>query len=453
METEPKNPKKYTIPFSIRVLVLFIFMLFLAFSIAHSKVYFSIGASILVLLSFFDLKKSIVRRFTAMDDFLESIKYKDFSRNYSETKGTDEMKNLFKKFNDVNRTIKNINTEKERQYLYLQKILKLVDVGIIAYNLETGDVLWSNESIKKILDFPSFKNIDFVAKRNPILYRTIFETRHSDANSVTLQVNNETFQVLLSDTIFEIEEQSFKLVLLQNIDETLNRKEAEAWKKLLSVMTHEIMNSIAPISSLAETLHSQLNTNSTKNRLHLTDLEDFNAGLLSIKRRSEGLLKFAKTYRSLNKVTQLNLEKIYVQKLFDHIRNLMQASLKEKNIEVDFMLENPKSQIEIDPYLIEQVLINLLLNAIDSCANEREGKIEFASKTDINGLHIIQIKDNGKGIRPEIMDRIFVPFFSTKKTGSGIGLSLCKQIMIMHQGKIHVQSEFGKGTLIRLLFK
>lgn len=387
-----------------------------------------------------------------MDDFFESVKYRDFSRWFSEKHGSQDLRELHKGFNLVNKTIKQIDNEREAQFLYLQKILEMVNVGIMAYNVESGEVLWANDSLLKTLDFPSIKNISFVEKRHPQVYEELFETYHSTTASVRLEMKQETLNVLISDTVFEMEANSFKLIVLQNIEETLSRNESEAWKKLLSVMTHEIMNSIAPISSLAETLEKEIQNNLANPTEHALDMEDLSAGIQSIKRRSEGLLKFAKTYRSLNKVTQLNLTNVKIAELFNNIQTLMQPSIENKNIKVAFLLEIPELQINIDSYLIEQVLINLILNAIEACQKIPKAKIEIAAHKKMNGKVIIRITDNGKGIPEEIKDSVFVPFFSTKKTGSGIGLSLSKQIMLLHKGRIQINSSEGIGTAISLYF-
>lgn len=387
-----------------------------------------------------------------MDDFFESVKYRDFSRWFSEKHGPADIRELHKGFNLVNKTIKSIDNEREAQFLYLQKILEMVNVGIVAYNVESGEVLWANDSILKTLDFPSFKNISFVEKRHPKLYDELFETYHSTTASVTLEMKQETLNVLISDTVFEMEANSFKLIVLQNIEETLSQNESEAWKKLLSVMTHEIMNSIAPISSLAETLEKEIQNNLKDPDASPLDIDDLNSGIKSIKRRSEGLLKFAKTYRSLNKVTQLNLANVRIDELFNNIKTLMLPSIENNNIKIEFLVESPDLQINIDSYLIEQVLINLLINAIEACQEIPSAKIQITANKKINGNVIIRITDNGKGIPEEIRDTVFVPFFSTKKTGSGIGLSLSKQIMLLHKGRIQIKSLEGEGTIISLLF-
>lgn len=393
-----------------------------------------------------------MKRFIEIDDFFEAVKYRDFSRWYSEKHGSKDMQRLHSGFNEVNRTIREVNSEKEAQYLYLQKILEVVQVGIIAYNLKTGYVLWINESLKNMLNIPSIKNISFIQSRKKEIYNELFIKNHTNSTSITLEIENEKNKVLVSHSIFEVESNTFKLVVLQNIDEPLNQNESEAWKKLLSVMTHEIMNSIAPISSLAETLKENIRESMNTPVLQPLITEDLYEGIESIKKRSDGLMKFARTYRSLNKITHLNLHLIRVDELFHSINRLMRPSLEIKGVLIDFEIDPSDLEIEIDSYLIEQVLINLILNSVDACTRIEAPTIKILANKSLSGNTIIKVTDNGSGIPEEIMDTIFVPFFSTKKNGSGIGLSLCKQIMLLHQGKIQFQSIEGQGTTIILVF-
>lgn len=415
--------------------------------------YALVGGSIFSLISVYYLYRFQVKRFIEIDDFFESVKYRDFSRWFSEEHGPADIRRVHKGFNLVNQTIKTIDKERQAQLLYLQKILEMVDVGIFAYNVDSGDVLWTNDSMLKMLNFPAFKNVRFVEKRSPKIYDELFETYHSNTTSTTLEMNRETLKVLITDTVFEMESNSFKLIVIQNIEETLNRNESDAWKKLLSVMTHEIMNSIAPISSLAETLQADILNSIEHPTAEKLELEDVNAGLNSIKKRSEGLMKFAKTYRTLNKVTHVNKERIEAASLFHSINALMKPSLEDKAVKLNFELTDQKLIFEIDSYLIEQVLINVILNAIDATENVADPKITVFAGLNHKGFEQIRITDNGAGIPAEIADSIFVPFFSTKKTGSGIGLSLCKQIMTLHEGIIQLNSEGGVGTEVVLTFR
>lgn len=386
------------------------------------ETYLIVIGVLITLYGVFNLYKFVSKRFIEIDDYFESIKYRDFSRYFVESKGSKDIRQLHKGFNLINKTIKDINSERQAQFVYLQKILEMVNVGIIAHNIETGEVLWINDSMLQILDFPSFKNISFVHNRKPDIYEELFEKYHSSTAPVTLKMNHENHKVLISDTIFEVEDNSFRLVVVQNIENTLNTNENEAWKKLLSVMTHEIMNSIAPISSLAETLESHLKE--SVNSPHATPLEksDVLSGISSIKKRSEGLMKFAKTYRSLNKVTQVNKSQVVATEFLKGIEDLMKPTLPE-GVRMDFIMTEHNLILEIDSYLIEQVVINLLINALEATENKEHPVILVKVSKGQRNKGVITIIDNGIGIPDEIKDQVFIPFFSTKRRGSGVGLS------------------------------
>ncbi|MFV9550421.1 sensor histidine kinase [Algibacter sp. PT7-4] len=446
------NYKAYIFHLFIRIFILISAILGLIYCINNNKDTYTVLVSIATFYIIINTYTFIKRRFVAINDFFEAVKYRDFSRWFPEDRGPKDIRFLYTGFNEINRTIKEINTKNQAQYVYLQKILEMVDIGIIAYNLESGDVLWSNDSFSDILDVPSFKNIRFIENRKPELFNTIFETYHREPNSISIALQNESIKILISDTIFQVDDDAFKLIVIQDIDNTLNKNESESWKKLLSVMTHEIMNSIAPISSLADTLQNNLQAAIKKpNESHL-ELEDLNSGIKTIKNRSEGLLKFAKTYRSLSKVTHLNLQRVKVSDLFNNIKLLMEPSIKAKNINIEFTTARPKLELDIDTHLIEQVLINLILNAVDACKNQNHAEIKVAATQNPNRNILIKVFDNGSGIPQDILENIFVPFFTSKTTGSGIGLSLCKQIMLLHKGKIIVKSIEGQGSVFSLVF-
>lgn len=446
------NYKAYILKLFLRILILLGLILGILYMIREQKTTYVVLLSIATLLAIINLYQFVKRRFAAVDDFFEAVKYRDFSRWFPEDRGPKDIRFLYTGFNEVNRTIKEINRQNEAQFVYLQKILAMVDIGIVAYNLDSGDVLWMNNSFKEIIDFPSFKNVRFIERRNLELYNAIFETYNREPNSISIALQNEQIKVLISDTIFQVEEDSFKLIVLQNIDSTLNQNESEAWKKLLSVMTHEIMNSIAPISSLADTLQRSIQLSLDTPEESNLELEDLNAGIKTIKSRSQGLLKFAKTYRSLSKVTHLNLQNIQVSELFQNIQLLMGPSIKAKNIDIQFSITSKRLQLDIDVHLIEQVLINLILNARDACQNVENPLIQVKASQNTNRQTVIKVYDNGIGISKEIVENIFVPFFTSKAAGSGIGLSLCKQIMLLHKGRILVNSVEGEGTVFSLVF-
>jgi signal transduction histidine kinase len=194
-----------------------------------------------------------------------------------------------------------------------------------------------------------------------------------------------------------------------------------------------------------------------KNRLQTADknnsnIEDLEIGIDTIKRRSEGLLKFAETYRNLNKITTLNLQEVYIRDLFANIFQLMQPTLEQKNIDLEIILKEPNLHIEADQNLLEQVLINLVVNAIEAVKEKEDPKIILSAEHSTNKKTVVRVADNGQGMHEEVIEKIFVPFFSTKKSGSGIGLSLCKQIIMLHKGTLQVQSVEGKGSVFTMQF-
>ena len=387
-----------------------------------------------------------------VSQFVESVHYRDFSRHFDVKHAPLELQPLRRGFNDINSTFKVISKERETQYQYLQKILELVDTGILSYDHQSGETGWMNESLKKMLGIPYLKTIHSLEKRDQLLYHEIIALRPGEGKVVQLSKDRNVIKVLLSATAFQTDGKIYKLIAFQNVDEALDENEAKAWQKLLGVMTHEIMNSVAPISSLADTLKNRLQLASK----HIEDkegtVEDLELGIITIKRRSEGLLKFAETYRNLNKITTLNLTRVYVRDLFENLFRLMQPSLQQKNIDIDVILKDPELMIEADVNLMEQVMINLLVNAMEAVKDQGQPHIVLSAYKTANQKVTIKISDNGSGIPADVLDNIFIPFFSTKKSGSGIGLSLCRQIMMLHKGNVQVQSTEGEGTAFSLIF-
>ena len=387
-----------------------------------------------------------------VEQFVESVHYRDFSRYFDVKHAPADIQPLRKGFNEINSTFKIISKEKETQYQYLQKILELVDTGILSYEEKSGEIAWMNESLKKMLQLPYLKTIHSLEKRDEELYKEVIALQPGENKIARAHLERTLFKVLLSATAFQIDGKVYRLIAFQNVNEALDETESKAWQKLLTVLTHEIMNSVAPISSLAETLKSRLQQSAPVLTNESGSFDDLELGIETIKRRSEGLLKFAETYRNLNKITTLNLQKVYVRNIFENLHQLMQPTLEQKNIELETILKDTDIFLEADINLLEQVLINLVVNAIEAVKDRQAPRIVLSAYYAHNHKPAIKVADNGSGMPAELIDKIFIPFFSTKKNGSGIGLSLCKQIMMLHKGNIQVQSEEGGGTAFLLQF-
>lgn len=414
--------------------------------------YAAIGFGLAFLILLVRLWSFINKRFNEITEFFESVKYRDFSRLFNDRTGPKDMRRLHRQFNTVINTIRQVNHENTLQNIYLQKVLQLADTAIIAYDTKSGDVLWVNDSARELLNVPAFRKIDFLSKRKPDVYKKLIKRRFFEKGILNIRIEQEDLRLMVSDALFQQDAQEVRILALQNIDETLDHTETEAWKKLLSVMTHEIMNSIAPIHSLSSTLEDKLSEQRNHPERDLLEMDDLLWGMESISKRSEGLMQFAKTYRSLHKVTELNLRTIRVKDLFADIIHLLEPSAGKKNIRLIPSVSPEQLTLDIDRHLVEQVLINLLKNAIESVDQIQNPTIKLTAFTNAKGHIVIQVSDNGGGIPPEILDRIFIPFFTSKRSGSGIGLSLCKQIMLLHHGKIQVEKTGPEGTTMSLIF-
>ena len=236
-----------------------------------------------------------------------------------------------------------------------------------------------------------------------------------------------------------------RLVSLKNIHAVLEENEMEAWQKLIRVLTHEIMNSIAPIISLSETLSER----AVQNGMNEKDYNIMLQGMRTIHRRSKGLLNFVENYRKLSRLSVPILAPVNIGELLGDMKKLF----PNKDIRYIYKVENTETTLMLDRSQIEQVLINLLKNASEACLEQTCPEVIVSTHGDPEKhLFFLSVCDNGSGILPEVLDKIFVPFFTTKPTGSGIGLSLCKQIMNLHGGSISASSEIGKGSCFTLKF-
>ncbi len=437
--------KKPEVRIAIKVLLLFVVLYAIAFFVQKGTyVYLLILVPILGYL-LYNIYRMLKKAQDEVTEFVESIHYRDFSRYFNVKQAPAELQSLRQGFNEINSTFRFISKEKELQYQYLQQILELVDTGIISYDTESGALNWMNSTFKKLVNIPYLKTIESLQKRDENLYNAVKLIRPGETTVVTINRENKSLKLLLTATLFQVDNKINKLIAFQNIHEALDENEALAWQKLLSVMTHEIMNSVAPISSLADTLKKRLDS------VNSDEKDDLELGLETIRKRSEGLLRFAESYRNLNKITTPNLSVIYVRDIFENILTLMQPTFEKKNIEVDVILKDPELTIHVDVNLIEQVLINLVINAIEAVKERTNPQIILSAYTE-KDKRLVKIADNGAGIPFGLIDKIFIPFFSTRKNGNGIGLSLSKQIMLLHKGSIQVQSIENEGSAFYLTF-
>jgi sensory box sensor histidine kinase len=375
-----------------------------------------------------------------IDEFAESILYKDFSRKYP-------------RFQTITDAFLNLASEKEAQQHYLKEMLELVDTGILAYEIETHETLWMNDSFTTMLNIPHIKNINWLKKQNEDLFNELLDIPVNESTLITIHARKQTIKTMTNASVFQTGGKTYKLIAFHNVSATMEEVESGAWKGLLNVMTHEIMNSIVPVSSLSDTLRRKIHVlKERSSQLSEPDLEDMELALDTIHRRSDGLLRFAETYRSLSQKIVPDMKSYNLYDLLNSIHSLMNPSLQQKGIEFTLKTDDPDVTAYIDRDLIEQVIINFVTNATYAICEKEKPEIHLFSGCDAEGHPYVTVADNGCGISDAVRDKIFIPFFSTKKNGNGIGLSISREIVKLHNAKLHVQSQEKAGSAFTVLF-
>jgi len=434
----------------VRVVLLVAALAASGYATQHHAYRLALGALVLLVVLVLNLTRYLTRGQQALADFTLALKYRDFSRQYPAQSGPATLRPLHEAFNQVNTTFRELRAEQEGQFQFLQTILALLDTGLVSYDA-AGTVAWVNEAFKQTLHLPYLKNIRALQARQPVLYETICRVVTGQPTVVKLIVGLQTVQLLVSATQFKLRGEAFTLLAFKNVSQALADTETAAWQQLLRVMTHEIMNSVAPIASLADSLGRHVQR-AQQQEASAELLDDVGTGIRIIQQRSEGLLRFAQVYRDFSTLASPQRTTLYVQELLQATRQLLADQLAAQGIEVTLSVRPAHLTLHADGHLLEQVLINLALNAAQALAQTPAPRLSLQAWFDEQERVIIEVKDNGNGISADVLDSIFIPFFTTRPNGSGIGLSLAKQIMQLHQGSIQVYSVAGVGSAFQLWF-
>ena len=384
---------------------------------------------------------------------LDSIKYADFSQSFSNNLKGAGFEELHTAFTEVIKEFQSAKLEKEEHFRFLQTIVDHVGIGLIAFDPE-GEVELINNAAKKLLNISRLGNI---ADLEPISTRLPAKLRELSPGAnelVKLQQGDDLLQLSIYATGFVLRKQQLMLVAMQNIQYELEEEEMKSWQNLIRVLTHEIMNSITPIASLASTAFGLLKDNQecevpeTVNEV----IADVREAVDTIEKRSKGLLTFIENYRKLTRIPKPDFKIVPVKDLFERVEQLMKDQVELKSVRFTTRIDPQSLTLTADAGLIEQVLINLCKNAVEAVDGVSHPKIKMKAGTDGRGNPVIKVADNGRGITDEVAEKIFIPFFTTKPQGSGIGLSLSRQIMRQHKGTLRVSSTPNEKTVFKLRF-
>ncbi len=389
-----------------------------------------------------------------MTRFIDAIRQSDFTINFSK----DEMGKSFFGLSESMRvmldTYKKVKIEKEVQYHLLKQIISHVSTGIIVVT-EGNDITLINESARNILKVPLLKTWKGLESKSPEFFNQVSELPGDEQILMQVTIDGDKKDLSLNISRFTLLDQAYQLITFSDIKSEIEQKEIEAWYRLIRILTHEIMNSVTPIASLSETIKLMLEEEDGKpkpvDHIDAKTIHDVLFSTETIMRRSEGLLDFVEDYRKLVKIPHPKIQTVNVKDLLSEFEYLMSSELSKRNINLQIRVE-PEFEIDLDKNLITQILINLVKNSFEAleCSQNKQIKIEAAIKKE---KKIITISDNGPGIDKKDIEDIWVPFFTTKKEGSGIGLSLSRQIMKLHSGKLWVNSVPDKETTFTLAFR
>jgi nitrogen fixation/metabolism regulation signal transduction histidine kinase len=382
--------------------------------------------------------------------FFDSVRFDDFSQTFRGKTPGGSFKQLHTALARVIEAFRAARAGKEEQALYLQTVVQHVGIGLVVFQPD-GEVELINNAAQRLLRIPPLKNIRNLEEAYPGLAATLIRLKPRDRELVKVEAGDDQLHILLHAAVFKQRGRDFTLVSIQDIRGELEEREIEAWQKLIRVLTHEIMNSMTPISSLATTVEDLIDKGCASTEPE--NLADIRGALKTIQRRSEGLLHFVDGYRNLAGVPKPDLKFFPAADLFAQVAQLLQTRLDESGVRLETSSDPARLEVLADPALLEQVLINLVLNACDAVQGQDQPRVGIAAALDERARPVIQVRDNGRGIPPENLDKIFVPFFSTKEGGSGIGLSLSRQIMRLHGGSISAASKPGRETVFTLRFK
>ena len=384
--------------------------------------------------------------------FISNVYHDDFSST-SSLKGADASS---RQFVDAQRSLlekyRKLKADRSAQHEYLQLVVEHVETALICFD-NSGHVEFINDAAKALLNNRYVNSLAKIEALCPPLASALTALKAGENRVIKVTIDDETVQLMLSATEFRLLGQDQKLVSMQNIKSALDEKEIESWQKLIKVLTHEIMNSMTPIVSLSNHLESLVHSDEAKNGLvDAEQQQDIALGIQSIAARSQGLLAFVDAYRSFSNLPKPVIREFSVKQLFDQVSALMDQRLHGDGIELNIVLSPQNLTLNGDINLLEQILINLINNASDAVSETTDAVIELRAQRQESGRCVIQVADNGRGIPAEHLDDIFTPFFTTREKGTGVGLSLSRQLARLNNASLTVTSQPGKGSVFQLQF-
>ncbi len=402
------------------------------------------GMAVVALLLVLRLIYFVNRSNRMLSNFLIHMQENDPSLSYTRRFTDKYFRGLNESLENLIHEFKENHIDLEVQTQYLEALLGNISTGIISFD-DSGKVRTMNQAARNILATGSINQLKEVEKNNPGLGEKMLKAgpqgefiEHINSGGRSIQLSVNSSQIKLGSEIIHI-------ISLNDISNQMEEQEIRSWKKLIRVINHEIMNSMTPIITLSMAIRRKMKKGTPD------AVEDAVQSVGIIEERSSGLVNFIERYKKLTGLPPLKKKTLKVADLFNKVEQLYREELKEASVAL-YNQHDCTTELKADEEMMLQVLINLLKNALEAVSNTKEPEIELSCHTDPGGHFCLTIRDNGEGIQPDKLEQVFVPFFTTRMEGSGIGLSLCRQIIRLHGGQIIIESEPGKGTTVLLRF-
>lgn len=389
--------------------------------------------------------------------FLQAVTHADFSQSFRNRGLGRSFTALGQAFDELIQRFRRERSDKENQAVYLNAFVEQIPIAVFALH-EDGRISICNSAFRRLLGVQAISHLKQLEGFNKMLAQACRSLTPGRTQSLQIQTDTEQLVLNLSCSILRKQGKQQKLISIQNIQSALEAKEIQTWQNLIRVMTHEIMNSITPITSLADTAKQYLQGT----RYHLekdaagieltSELDDIEDALNTISNRGQGLMRFVESYRSLTRLPTPNIRMFRVQELFTSCSRLMEEQARQQGVNLEFLCSPETLQLHADPDLLEQALINLLRNSIEACEAAPDARITVTATLRDRGRVELRVTDNGKGMDKEQQENIFIPFYTTKRGGSGIGMSIVKQIVQLNAGSIRIETSAGHGTAVIVVF-
>ena len=447
--------KRFSLMIAARTILIMLTLVLLAY-LLNLKGYLisTFVVAILLVVQSFLLHRFVNKTNNELTRFFEAARYADYSQRFEFNEIGAGFGELGKTFTDILKGFQQNRTVQEEEYRHLKALIEHVPVPLISLHADGKVSLWNN-SARRLIGANAVTRFEDFKQFGENFFEQLQTLVSGQRRLLKFEVDGMEQQLVVQATEIIVAGRQEKLLSLQDIQSELDGVQLQSWQDLVRVLTHEIMNSITPVASLAKTAADLIDDAKSKlepSSENIEDLVDASDAIHTVARRSDGLMKFVGSYRRLTRLPEPNKRSIKVEALVADVSAIVTQDWKPKGIALNVKITPPSLDVLVDKDMVEQLLINLLKNAEQALEAADNANVNIEAYLNKRGHVVIDISDSGAGIPEDIAKKIFVPFFTTKREGSGVGLALTRQVMIAHGGSVKLQESKLGGASFRLTF-